>query len=94
MRLRFSLAAERDLEGIGDYLASDNPRRAPSFVAELRRQCRALLDFPNAAPAAPELGRGVRKLVCRDYLVFYLVQDEEIMVLRVVHGARRRPAVD
>lgn len=36
--MRFHLAplAEQDLEAIGDYIARDNPRRALSFVHELR----------------------------------------------------------
>ena len=37
MRSIFLPAAIADLEGIGDYIARDNPRRAISFVAELRR---------------------------------------------------------
>jgi plasmid stabilization system protein ParE len=35
--LRFSPAAERDLEEIADYIAQDNPQRALSFVVELRQ---------------------------------------------------------
>ncbi|MGP1276409.1 MAG: type II toxin-antitoxin system RelE/ParE family toxin, partial [Caulobacterales bacterium] len=37
MSSRFSPAAERDLEEIADYIAQDNPRRALSFIAELRQ---------------------------------------------------------
>ena len=40
MRLVFLPQAEMDLEAIGDYIALDNPRRAISFVRELRGQCR------------------------------------------------------
>ncbi len=36
MNLFFTLLAEKDLEEIGDYIAIDNPRRAISFIAELR----------------------------------------------------------
>ena len=32
MRLEFQPQAERDLEGIGDYIAQDNPRRAITFL--------------------------------------------------------------
>ncbi|UGQ46703.1 type II toxin-antitoxin system RelE/ParE family toxin [Massilia endophytica] len=31
-----------DLEEIADYIALDNPRRAVSFIDELRRQCRRI----------------------------------------------------
>lgn len=47
MRLAFLPQAERDLEAIGDYIARDNPRRALSFLQELRAQCRKLLLAPQ-----------------------------------------------
>jgi toxin ParE1/3/4 len=36
MRVEFSRLVEGDLEAIGDYTALDNPRRAVSFVREIR----------------------------------------------------------
>ena len=39
MRTILLPSAIADLEGIGDYIARDNPRRAASYVAELRHQC-------------------------------------------------------
>ena len=36
MTLRFRKEALSDLEEIGDYIATDNPLRAESFVGELR----------------------------------------------------------
>lgn len=36
MRLLFAPLAEQDLESIADYIAADNPRRAVSFIEELR----------------------------------------------------------
>ena len=49
MRLVFSRRAEFDLEEIGDYIARDNPRRAVSFVNEIRGHSRHLLMFPFAS---------------------------------------------
>ena len=46
MRLRFSEAAEVDLLEIGDVIAQDAPRRAISFVDELRQSCAGLQTFP------------------------------------------------
>ena len=36
MTVVFSPVAETDLEEIGDYVALDNPRRAVTFVREIR----------------------------------------------------------
>ncbi|HEY0524023.1 MAG TPA: type II toxin-antitoxin system RelE/ParE family toxin [Stellaceae bacterium] len=89
MRFRFSRRAEIDIEGIGDFIARDNPRRALSFVMELRSRCRALADFPEAFPLCPEFGEGVRLAVHNgNYLIFYLVHGDLLEIRRVIHGAR------
>ena len=87
-RCVFSRLAEADLEAIGDYIANDNPKRALSFVRELRDRCRAIVDYPRAAPLRLELGKGVRMLVFRDYLIFYHHSKRQVIIERVLHGAR------
>ena len=57
---------------------------------KLRRHCRALLDFPNAAPLRPELGDAVRIAVHDQYLILYAVQGDVLVVRRALHGARYR----
>ncbi len=47
MRLLFTPMAESDLESIGDYIASDNPHRAITFVRELRQQCQRIALNPS-----------------------------------------------
>jgi plasmid stabilization system protein ParE len=42
MRVEFAPLALSDLESIAEYIAADNPRRAVSFVRELRAQCGVL----------------------------------------------------
>jgi toxin ParE1/3/4 len=87
-RCVFSRLAEADLEAIGDYIANDNPTRALSFVRELRNRCRAIVQFPRAAPLRPELGRDLRMVVFRDYVIFYRHSREKVIIERVLHGAR------
>ncbi len=36
MKVAFTPMAEKDLEAIGDHIASDNPSRAVTFIRELR----------------------------------------------------------
>jgi toxin ParE1/3/4 len=80
--------AEADLEAIGDYIANDNPRRALSFVRDLRERCRAIVQHPQAAPLRPKLGRGVRMVVFGDYLIFYRHRKRMVIIERILHGAR------
>jgi len=42
MRCVFSALAEADLEEIADYIARDKPRRALSFIGEIRERCQGL----------------------------------------------------
>ena len=80
--------AERDLEEIGDRIARDDPRRAVSFIQELRAACLGLADFPARFPLVPRYERqGVRHRVHGNYLIFYRAEGGEVVVLHVLHGA-------
>lgn len=87
MRLVFTAAARSDLAGIGDAIARDNPGRALSFVMELEGRCRALPDMPLAYPLAPRHEeKGIRRLVHGNYLVFYAVRDDAVVILHILAG--------
>ena len=87
MRLEFQPQAERDLEGIGDYIAQDNPRRAISFLHELRAQCRKILVAPQAYRPRPELGEGIRSCAYGNYEIFFTEDGRLLRIIRVLHGA-------
>lgn len=94
MIVRLSAEAEGDLERIGDYIAQDNPRRALSFVLELRDACMSLADMPLAFPLVPRYERyGVRRRVHGNYLIFYRVDADEAAIIRVLHGAMGYAAI-
>jgi toxin ParE1/3/4 len=89
MRYAFTPLAEADLEAIGDYIAQGNPRRALTFVRELRQRCGQIGDMPRAAPLRPELGAGVRVVTFGRYLICYSERsDGQVVIERIVHGAR------
>jgi len=67
--VRLTPLAEAELEAIADYIARDNPRRALSFVQELRDRCLSLVDMPLAFPLVPRYeDRGIRHRVHGNYL--------------------------
>lgn len=89
MKLVVTDAAEADLEAIGDYIAADSPRRAVTFVAEMRAACERLLHAPLAAPLLswhPE--SGIRRRRHGSYLIFYRLTQDAVVVPRTLHGAR------
>ena len=88
MRVRLSGEAEREIDEIGLYIASDNPVRAASFVAELIDQCEALGEHALRYPVILAVdGLELRKCSYRGYLIFYAVRVE-VEIAHVFHGAR------
>lgn len=83
--------AQSDIGEAVDFLAADSPsaglRLADAFEAAVSRL--------SAHPALGRLPRdaalialGYRVLTVGEYLVFYVLTPDEVLVHRVVHGAR------
>jgi plasmid stabilization system protein ParE len=89
LRVILSGEAEADLEEIGDRIAMDSPRRALSFVQELRHSCHGLADDPQRFEIVERFkANGMRRRVHGAYLIFYLIDDDAVAVIRIIHGAR------
>ena len=91
MRLQWTPTASGNLEAIEAYIARDNPLAAIDVVLEILRQVEALKDHPGLG--RPGRVEGTRELVISGlpYIVPYLVEGERIIVLRVLHAARKWP---
>lgn len=88
MIVELAAEAERDLEQIGDWIARDNPARAASFIDEIRSACLGLAQFPDRFPLVPRYeSLGVRHRAMGNYLIFYRVEREKVVILHVFHGA-------
>lgn len=85
--LLFSAHAQADLLKIARYIAMDNPARARSFVAELRKQCTLITQFPNLGVAKPEYADNLRMLTYQRYLIFFSTSDDAVYIERVLHSA-------
>ncbi|WP_313809563.1 type II toxin-antitoxin system RelE/ParE family toxin [Sphingobium sp.] len=89
MIVHLSAEAEYDLETIGDYIARDNPERALSFLHELRSKCLGLADMPERFPLVPRYeATGMRRRVHGDYLIFFRVEVEKVVIIHILHGAQ------
>ncbi len=86
-RLVYTPQSKKDLNTIGLYIAQDNPRRAMSFVSELRGQCRKITGAPEAYRPRPEVGRGLRSCAYGNYVVFLIHEPGLVRIVRVLHGA-------
>lgn len=88
MMLEFTSEAEGDLEQIADYIARDNPRRALTFIRELRGKCEGLTDHPDRFVLIPRYEQhGVRRRIHGNYVIFYRVEEHRVVILHILHGA-------
>jgi plasmid stabilization system protein ParE len=88
VNVRLTAEAEADLERMADTIARDNPPRALTFVQELRAACLGLARFSERFPLVPRYAdRGVRHRIHGNYLIFYQVGADAVIVLHVLHGA-------
>jgi len=73
------------------YLLGQSPRAAERFLDEVERVAHLLAAFPELGRPRGEIGKGVRSIRLRAFghLVFYRIDGETLMLLRLLHGARR-----
>jgi toxin ParE1/3/4 len=93
MRIVWLEQAAADLDAIFDAILEHQPAAATRILAAVRTDVGRLADYPYSG----RMGRvaGTRELVISGtrYLVAYAVDErnDTVVVLRVLHGARRWP---
>ena len=89
--IRLLAAAERDFADIIDYVLAENPLAAMDIAERIEKN---LLNLQ----ANPQLGRipddeqllrmGYRYLIVLDFLIFYKIEEQTILIYRIIDGAR------
>ena len=92
MRVRWSRLALAELDKILSDLTAKNPTAAQRFEFRVRQIAERIERFPEGFQEVAERP-GIRRvpLVRYPYLIFYTRSGGEVIVLRVVHGARKEP---
>lgn len=87
MRLKFQPQAVHDLEGIGNYIAADNPDRAVTFIRELRNLCHRIGQNPLAYRLRFDIATGVRSAAHGRYVIYFTACSDTVTIIRILHGA-------
>ncbi len=91
MRLRWTTPATQDLYNIVLHIQQDNPNAAAKVAQTLYDGRDKLGDFPRSG----RKGRieGTRELIFAGlpYIVVYRIQDQDLEILRIYHGAQDWP---
>ncbi len=83
--------AEDDLAEIITFIAEDDVAAAEKLADKIETRLARLADHSalGRIPAEEELARlGYRYLVIDNYLVFYTVSAQTVLIHRIMHGAR------
>jgi toxin ParE1/3/4 len=89
MKVVYTRDSQIDLLQIHAWIHKDNAHRANSFIDELEEACETLSILPLGFPIVFSTDSGnVRRRVYGNYLIFYRVELDKVVVLRVGHAAQ------
>jgi addiction module RelE/StbE family toxin len=87
--------AERDLYEIGAYISKEllEPETAKKVVSKIAKGIASLEDIPlrNTLVADKRLSnKGIRKIIVDNYIVFYIVTEEDktVTIIRILYSRR------
>ncbi|MYE84760.1 MAG: type II toxin-antitoxin system RelE/ParE family toxin [Gammaproteobacteria bacterium] len=95
-RARLSPAAEKDLLGIVEWIADENPAAARAFRAAFDRLATTVAEHPRIGMLKPHIASPpIRFLAIRGfpYVVVYTPDPNPPVIIRVLHGARHLPEI-
>lgn len=88
-RIRFANAAETDLLELWLNIAEENLVAADESLDSIQATVSLLGAQPEMGRARPELADGLRSFPTRTpYIIFYLPEEDGLLVVRVLHHAR------
>ena len=86
MKIVVSDRARRDLLDIFSYLAERNPTAAESALHAIQDKFEHLSRFPFIGRERESLASGLRSLLAGTHLIFYVVESDRVVVIRVIDG--------
>ncbi len=95
-RARLLPAALSDLTTIAAWIATDaqSQRVALAFIARLRQRCDEIAGLPGTlGRPRDDLGRDIRSLAWRDYVILFRYLEGRVRVIRIIHGQRDLPRI-
>ena len=93
-RIKRTRRAENDLIDIWSYVAQDSVAAADRLLDRIEARCRQLSEQPRSGPARADISAEARHLVIGNILVFYRIENDEVVLLRVLDGRRNITARD
>ena len=91
--LRFSKLFKEDVKSSVSYIKNtlQNPIAADRLKNEIKAAYKKIKEMPYKYPAVPEayLGSmGFRFTIVKNYMLFYIVKEKQINIIRFLYGQR------
>lgn len=90
MRVRYSPLALRQLDQIFSYIAQDSPKGARRMVERITSVADLLGDQPRMGRATSNRDLHVQPISGTPYIIYYRILRDDVRIVRVRHGARRK----
>lgn len=90
-KIRINPVATSDLQEIKSYIAEDNIDAATKLVKEIIEKIESLAEFPEIGTMLMykiRLKSKYRYVICGQYLIFYIYEDNTVSIQRILHGKR------
>ena len=89
MKVIWTREALQKLNGIEDFIRSNNPERAEIFINYLIEQGELISQNPKIGRIVPEiLNPEIREIIVNKYRVVYKINKKNIIILTVFEGHR------
>lgn len=90
LTIKLTETAYLDLEDIESYVSQSSPKIGREFVNKIFKKIEMLYHHPMIGRKVPEFENDrIRELIQGKYRIVYrIVSDELIEVLRIIHGSR------
>ena len=88
-RIGYSSPALRDLREIEERIrAAAGDSVADQFIHRIVEKADSLREMPTRQRLRTELQSDLRAVSVADYLIFYRVESDAVMIVRILHGSR------
>ena len=88
-RILRTVRAKADAAHIWLYIAQENEQAADKLIDQIDERLQSLARMPLSAEAVDHLYPGLRRTSVGSYVIYYRPLNEEIEVIRILHGARQ-----
>lgn len=86
VQIIWSQRSIKDLDSIGEYIASDSEYAAEKFVQEILKKANSLLTYPERGRPIPEnIAGNYRQILHKSYRIIYKLEKKTVIIYSVYH---------